>query len=177
MTRVTFLPRLPNTFWAYLEGLDRDLERLMELLEQERLSLLNRDFKRIMAYAQGKDELLRRITGSEGRLLGIMREVLEKVDQGTSGDLNEGIEVVRAFKKILAFKDLIRFETWHTQYIQKMKEARTMNQRNQQWAEEGLRETVELSRILMGRHQSCSAKNGMSGLLYNENGKLDGRLD
>ena len=177
MNSMTFLPRLSHSFWAYLEGLDRNVARLLSLIERERLMLLKRDFKSIMTCAQAKDELLKRIGAGEERLLNIMREVLKKADREPAKDLDDGIQVVRAFKKILDFKDLARFESWHTRYTQMMMEARLMNSRNRQWAEEGLRETIELSQILMGRHGYCGGQLISKGLIYNENGQLDGRLD
>ena len=165
------LPRLSRTFWAYLQGLDQYVDRLLELLEAERLSLLGREFTMILKYAREKEELIKKIAHGEERLSAIIRHILSQVnaDQGA-----EGTDTLRAFKKILDFKDFIRFETWHTNYMGKREEVRARNLRNIRWAEDGLNASMELSRVLMGYR--TGEDSGEKAVLYDQRGVVrDGR--
>ena len=167
---MTSLPRLPRTFWAYLQGLDQYVDRLLELLEAERLSLLGREFTMILKYAREKEELIRKIAYSEERLSSIIKHILSQVNADQGAD---GTDTLRAFKKILDFKDFIRFETWHTNYMSKKEEVRDRNFRNIKWAEDGLNTSMELSRLLMG--YGASGESGKKAVLYDHRGVVRDR--
>ena len=164
------LPRLSRTFWAYLQGLDQYVDRLLELLEAERLSLLGREFTMILKYAREKEELIRKIAYSEERLSSIIKQILNQVNANQEA---EGTDTLRAFKKILDFKDFIRFETWHTNYMSKKEEVRDRNLRNIKWAEDGLNTCMELTKLLMG--YGASGDPGKKAVLYDHRGVVRDR--
>ena len=156
------LPSLSRTFWSYLKALEADAQSLLGLIHEERLSLLEREINKILVYARKKEELVKRIANGEKRLAVIMEQILKKVGEGPFEDRGE---LVRSFKAILDYKDFLRFEGWFSRYKHTMLEVRKSNERNLRWASEGLKESVELSKILRGISRTDSA-------LYNQNGQL-----
>ena len=170
MMKMQHLPRLSRQFWSYLYGLDQDVDQLLNLLDEERLSLLGKEFSKILQFARQKEELIKRIAYGEERLSNVIRQILKKVDWDK--DLEEG-GVLRAFKDILAFKDFLQFEAWYTVYMKKKEEVRKKNLRNLKWAQEGLKESIEMSKLLMGRGGAgCPGGTGRGGLFYDQNGAL-----
>lgn len=161
------LPRLSSTFWAYLDRLTSELDRLIELLEEERISLLKRQFSRIHFYAREKEELAKKIKNSEDRLIVTIRQILIKagINPEYSSTFNE-------LKNCLEFQDLIRFEKWLANYRLKKAEAHAKNARNLNWAKEGLALATELSKIIMGLCKDKTLRGARDYKLYNSTGRI-----
>ncbi|OCC15557.1 Flagellar protein FlgN [Dissulfuribacter thermophilus] len=161
------LPRLSHTFWAYLNGLTSDIDRLLEVLEKERISLLERQFSAIYSYAKEKENLVKKVKNGEDRLLKTVTQILTKM-----GVSPKNPSIFDEFKNILDFNDFLRFEKWFLDYTHKKKEVQLKNQRNLNWAKSGLAQTIELSKILMKYPRNCNTDGAAGQCLYNSRGQI-----